>query len=78
MSWQKKLPRPVGHSKPKRGELVTLADARGYILDLGDRGGREYWQGTIKLLMEAADGGDIEAATKQLEMALMLDGALRI
>ena len=64
-AWQRKLSRPVGHIKPKRGELITLADARSYILGLkGGRGGREYWQGTIKLLLEAADGGDIEQATR--------------
>ena len=76
-AWQRKLSRPVGHIKPKRGELITLADARSYILGLkGGRGGREYWQGTIKLLLEAADGGDIEQATRQLELALLMDGAL--
>src|SRR5688500_11134690 len=36
VSWQRKLSRPVGHIRPTRGELKTLADARGYILDLKD------------------------------------------
>jgi hypothetical protein len=30
----------------------------------------------MKLMMEAADGGDAEAATKQLQLALLIDGAL--
>jgi hypothetical protein len=34
------------------------------------------WQHAMKLMMEAADGGDIEAVTKQLELALLIDGAL--
>ena len=29
-------------------------------------------------MMEAADGGSIEAVTKQLELALLIDGALWI
>ena len=29
-------------------------------------------------VMETADGGDVEAATKQLELALLIDGALRM
>jgi hypothetical protein len=77
VSWQKKLSRPVGHSKPKRGELLTLADARSYMLDFtGGREKREYWQCAIKLLVEAADNGDVEEATNQLELALMMDGVL--
>jgi hypothetical protein len=30
----------------------------------------------MKLMMEAAAGGDIDAVTKRLELALLIDGAL--
>ena len=30
----------------------------------------------MKLMIEAADGGSIEAVTKQLELALLIDGPL--
>jgi hypothetical protein len=30
----------------------------------------------MRLMMDAAEGGDLEAATKQLELALLIDGAL--
>ena len=33
-------------------------------------------QHAMKLMLGAAEGGDIEAATKQLELALLIDGAL--
>ena len=47
------------------------------MLDLrGGREKREYWQHAVRALMEAADGGNVEQATRQLEMALMMDGAL--
>ena len=63
--------------KPMRGELRTLADARSYVLDLkGGREKREYWQHTVTLLMEAADSGNVDQVTRQLELALMMDGAL--
>jgi hypothetical protein len=76
VTWQKKLSRAVGHVKPKHDELQTLADARSYILSLqAGREKREYWQSAIMLLMQAADGGDVEQAAKQLELALIMDGA---
>ena len=78
MSWQRNLARPVPFKKPKRGTLRTLADARAYALkrnpDITDRA----WQHAMKLMMEAAEGGDVEAVTKQLELALLIDGALRM
>ncbi len=76
MTWQRKLAHPVPYTKPKRGELRTLADARAYALkrnpDVTDRA----WQHAMKLMIEAAADGDVEAVTRQLELALLIDGAL--
>jgi hypothetical protein len=35
---------------------------------------RNQWQHAAKLTMEAATGGDVDAATDQLKLALLLDG----
>jgi hypothetical protein len=32
----------------------------------------------MKLMIEAADGGDVDAIIKQLELALLIDGALQM
>jgi hypothetical protein len=70
--WTDKLARPV---RDKAGStIVTRAQARDYILALPDRRQqRQSWQHATKLLLE---GADAETVTKQIEYALMLDGAL--
>jgi hypothetical protein len=58
-------------------ELRTLRDAAAYMLALEEREQREVrWQSAVDKLMEAADGGDIEAVTAQIEFALMMGGKL--
>lgn len=59
--------------------LVLLADARDYVLGISeDRQQRQAWQHAARLMMEAAAGGPIEAASEQIERALFLDAMLTI
>ena len=63
--------------------LHTLGDASTMILDdiSADRQRRPEWQHAAKLLMAAAESGsgdNVEAATKQIELALLLNGLLRL
>lgn len=76
MSWQRDLARPIPYKKPKRGELRTLADARAFAIKRNPSPTARHWQSAMKLMLEASEGGDIEAATKQLEYALLLDGMI--
>jgi hypothetical protein len=32
LNWSRRLPRPIGYTKPKRGTIATLRDARAYML----------------------------------------------
>lgn len=61
--------------------LWTLMDAGNIILATPERHQmRREWQSAAGKLMRAAETGalaDIEAATKQMELALLLDGRLR-
>ena len=75
VTWQRQLAHPVPYRKPKPGELRTLADARAYAIKRNPGTTDRAWQHAMKLMMEAAEGGDLEAATKQLELALLIDGA---
>jgi hypothetical protein len=64
-------------------QLITLADARALIVEhvSADKQRRKEWQSAgLKLMAAAQDGSAdlIEAATKQLELALLLDGRLRM
>lgn len=55
--------------------LTTLSDARAYMLALPSyRSSRIAWQKAAQLLLAAADGGDIAAASLQLERAMLMDG----
>jgi hypothetical protein len=78
MSWKARLSHPIGHTKPTKGTLETLHDARAYILELGERGQWAYWQGAIRELMGAEESGKVEAATRQLQFALLMNGALKL
>jgi len=77
--WSVELARPV----PVRDgtELRTLRDACTMVLDGVPEAKqlRPEWQHAAKLLMAAAESGksdDVEAATKQIELALLLNGLL--
>jgi hypothetical protein len=56
-------------------ELDTLADAANFILALPEHyQDRKSWKRATELLMKSAEqDGDIEAATEQLERALLLE-----
>jgi hypothetical protein len=75
---------PLAHPVPVRNAtkiLRTLHDARAYVLANKETGGRNSWQHCAKLLLAAAESGkrsDIAAATKQLELALLLEGKLKL
>ena len=60
--------------------LHTLADARAFILNEPQQiQERPTWQQTAQLLIEAAeDGRRIEVATKQIKLALFLEGRLAL
>jgi hypothetical protein len=74
--WKQPLSRVI----PIRGagELKTLLDASEYLLSLPEaEQGWNSWQSAAGLLVAAAQGGDVDAATFQIEraavMALKLD-----
>jgi hypothetical protein len=55
-------------------EIVTLADAGAYMLDLPDGLQRQpYWQHAARLVTDAVQGGDVTAATNQIALALLAD-----
>ena len=57
-----------------RPRALTLADARTYALGMTEaRQLWNAWQSAARLMIEAAAGGSIEAATEQIERALFLD-----
>jgi hypothetical protein len=75
--WRRKLSAPL---QVLRGPtLRTLADARAWILEL-PADVQEYtaWQAAARKMLDAADGGDIDAATKQIELALFTGGRLKL
>jgi hypothetical protein len=56
-----------------------LAEARAWILKLPvDVRERSAWQAAAARIIAAADGGDIDAAALQLELALFMDGKLKL
>jgi hypothetical protein len=64
-------------------QLITLADARAMIVEHvpAEKQRCKQWQSAgLKLMAAAQDGRPdlIEAATKQMEVALLLDGRLRM
>lgn len=74
--WTRKLSEPVkviGRKAP----IATLAEAREFILDLpAGHQARNQWQHAAKLMLDAAEGGDVVAATQQLKFALLMAGKL--
>jgi GMP synthase PP-ATPase subunit len=58
-------------------KLDTLADARAFILEELSQAdqARNAWQKAAELLMVAAEAkGDVAAVTKQIELALFMQG----
>ena len=74
--WSAKLSRPIELNNGTR--FLTLADVRDFILDEPEHiQERIFWQHAAQLLIDAADGGgDIEAVTRQVELALFFSGDL--
>lgn len=72
--------RPLSRVLKAKGHapLVTLADARAYILTIPERESmRPEWQASAAKLLAAADAPtpeNVEAVTRQLEVALLLSG----
>ena len=75
-AWIRKLSEPVkviGRKAP----IATLAEARAFILKLPPaRQASNEWQHAAKLMLAAAEGGDIAAATRQLQFVLLMAGKL--
>ena len=71
--WSTRLSEPL--KTKDGGTLLTLADARRYVLAMKDgRENRSEWVAAIRLMMEVAEGaGDMHAVTQQLKSALMAD-----
>lgn len=70
-NWRRKFPLPI----PARGgDLVTLADARTFILNLpGYSTGSPAWDRAIEALMAAANGkGSLKTAREKVHFALFL------
>jgi hypothetical protein len=59
--------------------LKTLDDARAFAIGL-DSGysTRQHWQRAAELLMQASATGKVRLATRQVKLALMLDGMLKV
>jgi hypothetical protein len=75
--WRRKLSRPL---QIREGPtLFTLADARAFILDLSAADQcRNSIQRAAEMILAAADGGDVGAATEQLRLALFTSGKLKL
>jgi hypothetical protein len=74
-NWSRKLPYPVVLQDGT--SLRTLEQAAQYVQTIGDRAERRAWQHAVRLLIEAAPGDDdLDPVTRQLTLALMLDGKI--
>lgn len=71
--WSRALTEPL---RARDGTILAiLADARAYMLALpAARSSRVGWQKAAELVLAAAAGGDIAAASLQLERAMLMDG----
>jgi hypothetical protein len=70
---------PLAHVIEIKGgrKLVTLADARTFILKRPKRQHSVQWDGAIRSLLQAAETGsaaDIKRATSQIELCVLLAG----
>jgi hypothetical protein len=76
-NWRRPLSQPMYYAKPEPGIIHTLDGARRYIKALPSAvSHRPEWKAAAKQLRSAAWNGRCEAATRQLQLALMLHGAL--
>jgi hypothetical protein len=75
--WHRKLVRPL-HTRD--GQTInTLAEARDFALSLSvNHSRRNQWQRAAERMLEAAEGGDVSAASLQIERALFLDMRLDV
>jgi hypothetical protein len=74
--WQRTLTRPV--TDRHTGKVMrTLDDARAFMIKLEDEGLRVHWQSAARKLLDAAEGGSVEACTRQIELAMLLSGRLK-
>jgi hypothetical protein len=73
-AWTDRLSHPV---RDRDGKVIsTREDARRYILALpASRQIRNAWQHATRLLLDGADAAEV---TRQLELALLLDGRLHL
>jgi hypothetical protein len=73
--WNRNLTEPL---RTKDGRtLVTLSAAGAYVVELPlAHQERATWQQAARLMLEAAEGGDIEAATEQLKRVLFMNARL--
>jgi hypothetical protein len=76
-NWNGKFTRPV---YTRDGQTIrTLADAREYALCLPvGHSQRQQWHRAAELMLEAASGGSIAAASAQIERALFFRYAAHI
>jgi hypothetical protein len=75
--WRRPLSQPIFYSKPELGSFRTLDGARRYMRALPAAVSRRpEWKAAAKQLRSAAWNGRCEAATRQLQLALLLYGAL--
>lgn len=77
MKWSRNLTRVLRDRDGRT--LRTLHDAREYVLELDEHHASDRtWQHAAELMMDAAKGGDIEACTRQIELAMFLDARLSL
>ena len=61
----------------RKAPITTLAEARECILRLAEGyQALRKWQHAAKLILAAAEGGDVAEATTQLQFALLVAGKL--
>lgn len=77
MAWSRKLTREL---RTTDGTVLrTLRDAAAFATRLSPQyATRPTWQAAARKLLAAADGGDLEAATTQVETALFFDMKLQL
>ena len=73
--WARPLPVPVRLRGGQR--LSTLAEVRTYIMGLPEaKHSNTCWLHAVRLLIAAAEGGDLPPLVAQVELALFYDGQL--
>lgn len=76
-TWSRKLSQPIRTTDGL--ELRTLSEVRAFMLALPESlSVRNSWQHAARLLMVAADGGDIDALAEQVRLALLLELRLEV